>query len=466
MGAVTLIEREYPYVMSWAQRLGVRLSRGGGESGRFLMYGGGRYLSGNLRGPAVSTANGTESAEAARFRALVAQPVLASAINAANISETLRIAPSLSQPVDAWLRDNGLMELYPLVASYLMFFGASRRRCACRAPSDARVLCGAADATAPPRTSRLRIIVAGYGHIQTVPAAYALHVVTPGTLFNPAWTKFEGDAGFAWFLERVLDTAKLPPGALQLGVRITSVARPPPGADGDVLLSFTDNRGVARAAACSRLLNTAAQTLEGLAFLSPDDAERAVFSKVFANNYATVALTVTPPMPAGIYIPLRVSTPLDLPAALLARLMRRPSIAGEAVLTPWSFIANPSPQDGRPTCAELPVAEAFISPPNASAPPATLVTYALSDGPLSAAAFAEKARAVFAADPRRTVRVGKVFTYAYFPRVAAEHLAGGWPAQLNALQGRRRTYHAGGLLTCWSVESAMRSGRDVAATFF
>jgi hypothetical protein len=34
------------------------------------------------------------------------------------------------------------------------------------------------------------------------------------------------------------------------------------------------------------------------------------------------------------------------------------------------------------------------------------------------------------------------------------------------MQGRRGTYHAGGITTFWDVEQAMRSGQDLVARYF
>jgi hypothetical protein len=38
--------------------------------------------------------------------------------------------------------------------------------------------------------------------------------------------------------------------------------------------------------------------------------------------------------------------------------------------------------------------------------------------------------------------------------------------RMDAAQGRRGTYHCGGLFTFWDVEHAMRSGFDLVARFF
>lgn len=54
----------------------------------------------------------------------------------------------------------------------------------------------------------------------------------------------------------------------------------------------------------------------------------------------------------------------------------------------------------------------------------------------------------------------------YFPRASPAGMAAGWAADLSALQGVRRTWHAGGALTFWDVEQAARSGAAVAALLF
>lgn len=57
--------------------------------------------------------------------------------------------------------------------------------------------------------------------------------------------------------------------------------------------------------------------------------------------------------------------------------------------------------------------------------------------------------------------VKRVYVFPYFPRVTSAQLKSGWAARMEAIQGRRGTYHAGGLLTFWDVEQAMRCGRDI-----
>jgi hypothetical protein len=62
--------------------------------------------------------------------------------------------------------------------------------------------------------------------------------------------------------------------------------------------------------------------------------------------------------------------------------------------------------------------------------------------------------------------VQQINSFVYYPRVSQADAQSGWYQRLDAMQGRRRTYHAGGLVTFWDVEHAMRSGLDAAQRFF
>ena len=60
----------------------------------------------------------------------------------------------------------------------------------------------------------------------------------------------------------------------------------------------------------------------------------------------------------------------------------------------------------------------------------------------------------------------KSYAHVYYPRVSEADAVGGWYETLDGLQGRRQTYHAGGMITFWDVEHALRSGLDAVARFF
>ncbi len=111
---------------------------------------------------------------------------------------------------------------------------------------------------------------------------------------------------------------------------------------------------------------------------------------------------------------------------------------------------------------------AALRPPGVplSAAPGLVVAVAYSDVEVTAdAVAAQAAKSVSGSKRRATAK--KVYAWPdYFPRVAEADLRGGWFEQLEGIQGRRRTYHAGGLLTMWTAKEALRSGQELVERHF
>jgi len=57
----------------------------------------------------------------------------------------------------------------------------------------------------------------------------------------------------------------------------------------------------------------------------------------------------------------------------------------------------------------------------------------------------------------RNVTARKTLEFVYYPRVTEADLRSGWFARVDAMQGTRSTYHAGGMFTFWDVEGARRA---------
>jgi hypothetical protein len=96
--------------------------------------------------------------------------------------------------------------------------------------------------------------------------------------------------------------------------------------------------------------------------------------------------------------------------------------------------------------------------------PSLFVAYSYSDVPVNASAVAAEAAKTFT---RRSMKaqVRAEFEHVYYPRVSQADAQGGWWQQFDSIQGRRKTYHTGGLTTFWDVEHSLRSGLDAAARF-
>lgn len=71
-----------------------------------------------------------------------------------------------------------------------------------------------------------------------------------------------------------------------------------------------------------------------------------------------------------------------------------------------------------------------------------------SDVPVAASEVAFKA-ARSASGRTRKAEMRKYYEFIYHPRVSETDLRGGWMQRLDDLQGRRSTFHAGGLFTFW-----------------
>ena len=289
-------------------------------------------------------------------------------------------------------------------------------------------------------------------------------------------------------------TRLLPEGTLRLNVAITSMQRPAPDAapGSPVIVTYTQSgRAGSTTVRCGALVNTVAQALPNLCFLQLDDVERALFSRVVWVRYFTVAMLVQPKcVPAlwmsqlacaltqalhslrfrrlreGMYV-----LPLPRDDGTFRRLrlsrLRGDRFENRPVLPLLSAIVDPSPYRGEVTALYSVNHGAANRPPGVpySADPGLLVAYSYTDVPMSSAEIAAKAVRMINGTLRRAQAL-ETFEFIYYPRVSESDLKGGWMERADAMQGRRSTYHAGGLFTFWDVEGAFRSGFDLVDRFF
>ena len=274
----------------------------------------------------------------------------------------------------------------------------------------------------------------------------------------------------AEFLRRL--AGLLPTDALRLRVNITSVERPAADADAqsaDVLVSYADPSSPQHLLRCGALLNTAAPTASGSAYLDLDAEERALFASVFTNRYYSTALRIEPGLRTGLYGAL---PPAD--AGLFLRQAAAPTAASNNMqpldrpaLPVLASLADRYPYRGDVTLLVTATPGAANRPPGvaAAAAPTLAVAYSLSDVATTRAAVARNATRAVSGSTRRGAAEA-VFAWDMNPRVREADARAGWYERASQMQGRRRTYHAGGTFDAWTVDKAMRSGVEVAQRFF
>ncbi len=252
----------------------------------------------------------------------------------------------------------------------------------------------------------------------------------------------------------------LPEGTLRLSVDITDVQRPPadsPRGAAPVVVTYTQS-GDAHTVRCGALVNTAPQVLQNLGYLRLDAEEAALFKPVYYARYFTTALVVSPkPKKPGMY----VFTPPVSTADYLLRREKGPAVP----LLSAAF--DSSPYRGELVAYITANTGASNRPPGVpySANPGLVVAYSYSDIPITAAQVQAKAVHTLTGGKRKA-EARQTFEHFYYPRVSEAELRSGWFEKLEAMQGRRGTYHAGGITTFWDVEQAMRSGQELVARYF
>jgi hypothetical protein len=280
---------------------------------------------------------------------------------------------------------------------------------------------------------------------------------------------------------------------LRLSANITDLQRPAAGALGPVLLTYAQPSPAApRTLSCGALVNTVAQALPNLGFLSLDDSETALFSSVFWARYFSLAMQLTPATPdVPKLAPGMYALPLPADDGSLRRRPPRGARPRRAGFFSGLFggggggAAPPQPLDNRPA---MPLLSAVVDPypyrgevtafftvnhgasnrpPGVpwSADPGLVAAYSYTDVPMSIPEVEAVALKALNGTRLRAV-VRKTYEHIYYPRVNETELRGGWFARAEAMQGRRATYHAGGLFTFWDVEHAMRSGLGLVQRFF
>lgn len=188
-------------------------------------------------------------------------------------------------------------------------------------------------------------------------------------------------------------------------------------------------------------------------------------------RYFTLAVQVTPKLPPGIHL-----LPLPADDGSAGRRPRASTLrhggawnasAPQLTRPAWPSVAaltDPSPYRGD-VAALFTLNHGASNRPRGvplSADPGLAVAYAYSDVPTTVEAVRARAAAQLDGSKRR-VEVRKSYEFIYYPRVSQAELQGGWMERMDALQGRRGVYHAGGLLTFW-VRRCGCTARDAAFT--
>ena len=459
-GAIVLTPPDYPTVLKYASRVGIGIELYANDP-----IGSSFYLANGNSEPLVITA--PDSPNMARLRGLAGdfrgfvntmrrfsalykklKPVL---FARGGMPATLRAAPELAMNMDAWLEAHELSLLSPLAAQLLM--------------------------------------QTGYGHEYETSAASALQYLSPYTLlsglagsgidtsklitaadrmgFNHSLFMFTDDVGFAEVMQR--SAGLLPAGTLRLKVAITAVQRPAADAapGSPVFVTYTQaGRGGSTTLRCGALVNTVAQALPNLGFLGLDETEASLFRSVIWARYFTVAMKVTPKLREGMYV-----LPLPRDGGVYRRVrtsrLRGDRFENRPALPLLSALVDPSPYRGEVT-ALFSVNHGAANRPAGvpySADQGLMVAYSYTDVPMTPAEIAAKAVSMVNGTRRRAEAL-QVFEFIYYPRVSESDLKAGWMERADRLQGRRSTYHAGGLFTFWDVEGAFRSGFDLVDRFF
>ena len=459
-GAIYMTPPDYSLVIDYASRVGVGIEPYSSDPIGSSFY----VASGNAQPVVITAPDSPQMARLhnlagdfrgfvnamRRFRALykTLKPTL---FGRGGMPAILRAAPELAQNMDAWLAQHDLSLLNPIAAQVLLN--------------------------------------TGYGHLYTTSAASALQYLSPYSLtaglggsgidtsklitsadlagYNHTLYMFKDDVGFAEVMQRLTRTL-LPAGTLRLNVSITSVQRPAadaaPGTP--VVITYSQPGIGTTTVSCGALINSVAQALPNLGFLGLDDVEMLLFSSVLWCRYFTVAMMVKPKLREGMYL-----LPLPRDEGIYRRVrfsrLRGDRFEDRPALPLLSAIVDPSPYRGEATSLYSVNHGAANRPPGVpySADPGLMVAYSYSDVPISAAEVAAKA-VQMVNGTLRSASAEAVFEFIYYPRVSESDLKAGWMARADALQGRRNTYHCGGLFTFWDVEGAFRSGFDLVDRFF
>ena len=459
-GAIYMTPPDYSLVIDYARRVGVGIEPYSSEPIGSSFY----VASGNVEPVVITAPDSPYQARLhnlagdfrgfvnvmRRFRALYKtyKPIL---FARGGMPAILRAAPELAQNMDAWLEQHDLSLLNPIAAQVLLN--------------------------------------TGYGHLYTTSAASALQYLSPYSLtaglggsgidtsklitasdtggYNHTLYMFTDDIGFAEVMQRLTRTL-LPAGTLRVNVSIKSLQRPAadaaPGTP--VVITYTQPGNGATTVRCGALINSVAQALPNLGFLGLDDVETALFRSVLWCRYFTVALMVKPKLREGMYL-----LPLPRDEGIYRRVrfsrLRGDHFEDRPALPLLSAIVDPSPYRGEATSLYSVNHGAANRPPGVpySADPGLMVAYSYSDVPISAAEVAAKAVEMVNGTLRRA-SAEATFEFIYYPRVSESDLKAGWMARADALQGRRNTFHCGGLFTFWDVQGAFRSGFDLVDRFF
>ena len=469
LGAVVLTPPDYPLVMELAQQVGLGVQPYSTGQGAYLWG-----ASGPLR---VITPHANQSGTAPAFLSRAAddfpgfsramkrysqlrRDLMPLLLAPGGLPAVLRAAPELAVNGDAWLAANHLSEIAPICAQMLLQTGYGH-------------LYQSSAASMLLYLSPF-VLVAGFASSGVDVSALLTWDDTQG--WAPGLYALTDDVGFVELLRRLSLT--LPPGSLVLNATITAVVRPPPGgpgAGGPVLVTYSQAGAAPSTVTCGVLLNTVAQALPNLGYLQLDDFETSVFSRVTYARYFSTAVQVTPPVPLGAII---LQLPQDAgvfthPAGPLTRWwatrVTHRQLPGSGIsppAVPWlSAVTDPYPYTGQVCSAWSTNFGASNRPPGVPYTPDGLeVVYSYSDVDVNATEVAAEAARTFTRG-KYVAAVRKTYAHIYYPRVSEADAKGGWYETLDRMQGRRQTYHAGGLLTFWDVEHALRSGLDAVSRF-
>jgi predicted NAD/FAD-binding protein len=242
----------------------------------------------------------------------------------------------------------------------------------------------------------------GYGHLDEVPAAYVLKYVS---LFGFPMRELP-DVGYQGLWERVAGELDV-----RLGTRIRSIERR------DGIVVHTDDRDLRFDA-----LVVACPTEEAAQLLDLDDGERRLFGEVQYNDYHVVGATVR-----------------GLPRARCV--FFADNLGHESAGRPMFWYRRWKDRD-------------------------LVLFYALARPGQALDASAERVAEEVAPLGATIERVQVTKHWRYFPHVGPEAMRRGFYRELEALQGRRRTYYAGELLSFAAVEPVVAYSYALVQRFF
>jgi len=255
----------------------------------------------------------------------------------------------------------------------------------------------------------------GYGYFEVIPAAYVLKYLDIPTakafVANDLWTWEDGTQSIFEGLDKVLEHPAV------LNSPATAVVRDQDG------VHVTTPAGTQT---YDQLIVTT--PLEQFAeFADADQDERTEFAKILHNDYVTHAIMVRNLPKQSSFIP--------------------DNMTGDRLGHPMVFYVR------------------YLGEPDQP-----IVTYALRNYPGKPALSVEETRETVLADLKSWgFWVDEVLdeqSWYYFPHVSSEDYGAGWYTKVEGMQGRRRTYYAGEVMSFGDMDETTNYSRGIVDRFF